>query len=425
MTLPLYSLPVVQNWDCHGCTDCCRQYAVRLTPEEQARIAAQGWDQDPEMAGVQLFVREGWLLNKQTYLNHHGVGGCVFLNEQGRCRIHAKFGEQAKPLACRLYPFVLVPAGSALRVGVRFACPSVTENRGVPLREHTAALQAQADAFIQQIGWTEPLDPPPLAGSQRVDWPDLFIFVRALRDILSNERMPVEMCLRKTLALSKLCRQARFERVSGPRLTEFLEVVSASLDVDLAKANTLPPPTRLGRLLFRQTAAICIRKDGGPDRGLAAKGRWALLGAAVRFVLGVGQVPALHRLIPPVRFADLEEADPDWNEECEAMLRRYFRVKLESLQFCGPTNFRLSFWDGWDMLLLMYPLIRWLTRALRRLPNTDTLSALQRSVRIVDDNFGFHPHLGTLRQRFAVRILSDRGDLERLIAWYARVARSE
>jgi len=46
-------------------------------------------------------------------------------------------------------------------------------------------------------------------------------------------------------------------------------------------------------------------------------------------------------------------------------------------------------------------------------------------VRIVDDNFGFHPHLGTLRQRFAVRILSDRGDLERLIAWYARVARSE
>lgn len=421
MSLPLYSLPVVQNWDCHGCTNCCRQYAVRVTPQEQARIEAQGWDQDPEMAGVQLFVREGRFWNKQTYLNHHGVGGCVFLNEQGRCRIHAKFGEQAKPLACRLYPFVLVPAGSALRVGVRFACPSVTQNQGVPLREHASALQPLADEFARQIGWTEPIDPPKLAGSQRVDWPDLLQFVRALRDIVADDQTPLEFALRKTLAVGRLCRQARFERVSGPRLREFLEVVSASVEVDLVKAGAVPPPSWMGRLLFRQTAATCIRKDGGPERGLAAHGRWALFASAIRFVWGSGRVPALHRLIPDVCFEQLEVPDASaWTDDCEQLLRRYFRVKLESLQFCGPTNFQLSFWDGWDLLVLMYPLIRWLTRAIRHQPNTDSLTALQQSVRIIDDNFGFHPHLGTLRQYFATRTLSDRGELDRLVAWYSR-----
>ena len=51
---------------------------------------------------------------------------CVFLNEQGKCRIHAKFGGPAKPLACQVYPFTLNPAGDHWQVGIRFACPSVT-----------------------------------------------------------------------------------------------------------------------------------------------------------------------------------------------------------------------------------------------------------------------------------------------------------
>ena len=47
----------------------------------------------------------------QHRLGHLADGACVFLDPAGRCRIHAKFGEAAKPLACRLYPLVIHPAG--------------------------------------------------------------------------------------------------------------------------------------------------------------------------------------------------------------------------------------------------------------------------------------------------------------------------
>ena len=39
---------------------------------------------------------------------------------------------------------------------------------------------------------------------------------------------------------------------------------------------------------------------------------------------------------------------------------------------------------------------------------------------IVDDNFAYHPALGSARHRFALRILARTGELERLIAWYSR-----
>ena len=35
MPLPVRSLPVIQNWDCHGCSNCCREYEVSVTEEER------------------------------------------------------------------------------------------------------------------------------------------------------------------------------------------------------------------------------------------------------------------------------------------------------------------------------------------------------------------------------------------------------
>ena len=97
MPLPVRSLPVLQNWDCHGCSDCCRTYAVPLSVEETDRIEKQGWEREPEFQGVQLFMT----VRGNTSLAHRPSGGCVFLNDEGRCKIHAKFGSAAKPLGWR------------------------------------------------------------------------------------------------------------------------------------------------------------------------------------------------------------------------------------------------------------------------------------------------------------------------------------
>jgi len=40
MPWPVRHLPVVQNWDCHGCGECCREYEVHVTDAERQRLAA-------------------------------------------------------------------------------------------------------------------------------------------------------------------------------------------------------------------------------------------------------------------------------------------------------------------------------------------------------------------------------------------------
>jgi hypothetical protein len=42
-----------------------------------------------------------------------------------------------------------------------------------------------------------------------------------------------------------------------------------------------------------------------------------------------------------------------------------------------------------------------------------------RAIRIADNNFGFHPLLGSSRQKLGQRILSFRNEIPRLIGWYS------
>src|SRR4051812_15457228 len=106
MAFPLVQLPVLQNWDCHATGTCCQEYRVPLTEEEQQRIEAQGWRPE-DLGGHQPFRRHGWF-RPRTFLERRPDGGCVFLSPEGRCRIHERHGYETKPLACRLFPFVLV-----------------------------------------------------------------------------------------------------------------------------------------------------------------------------------------------------------------------------------------------------------------------------------------------------------------------------
>ena len=108
--------------------------------------------------------------------------------------------------------------------------------------------------------------------------------------------------------------------------------------------------------------------------------------------------------------------------EFDEILERYYLVKLTSLQFCGPPNFELPFWDGLDSLLLTLPMICWLAKALswKNASGLASLTAVEKAMFLVDDHFGGNPILGALHNRFFMRTLGQRGDLEKLIAWYSR-----
>jgi lysine-N-methylase len=259
---------------------------------------------------------------------------------------------------------------------------------------------------------------PPLHKSESVFWRDLFAFEHALETIINQEKNPIERRLRKCLWLANICRQAKFDKVTGERLEEFLSLLFNAMEQEVpVEPAELPLPSRLGGLLFRQLLVLYVRKDVGQNPGLAKRGRIALMKAAIRFAYGTGPVPKVHGLLPDTTFEKVEEPVGPLPEECEAILHRYYITKLQSMQFCGPTNYHHTFWDGLESLVLTFPAMMWVMRAFADLPRRE---ALLQAVRIVDDNFGFHPLMGTRRQKLAQRLLSLWGEIPRLVAWYGR-----
>ncbi len=218
MTMPVRSLPVAQNWDCGGCSACCRQYRVSVSAEERKRIEGQGWEADPDLAGVPYFVREGTRRRPGGYrLNHRADGACVFLGADNRCKIHARHGSAAKPFACRVYPFSLVPAGDHWRLGLRFACPSAAADVGRPLADYLPEVREYAATLEAEQPGTADAPPTPLQPGQTVPWADVLRFTAAASGMLADDGSPVELRLRRVLALAAMCRKATFDKVTGPR----------------------------------------------------------------------------------------------------------------------------------------------------------------------------------------------------------------
>ena len=140
----LYLPPGFQRYDCQLCGACCRAgFAVVTTEEERERIRAQGWRAAPEFQGKKLFVRGP---RRANMVGQREDGACLFLGDDGLCRIHAKYGEEA---GSRL-PAGPTPSSCCRWVArcasLRFDCPAVVANEGRPLPQHRAHLQTLGSA---------------------------------------------------------------------------------------------------------------------------------------------------------------------------------------------------------------------------------------------------------------------------------------
>jgi lysine-N-methylase len=197
-----------------------------------------------------------------------------------------------------------------------------------------------------------------------------------------------------------------------------LQIIRRKVDADTPpNLMTVAQPGWLGRILFRQAIALYTRKDHGPNRGVPGQGRLALGWAALRFGRGAGMVPPMHKWLPETTFAEVEKPRGPWPMEIEALLERYYALKVGSLQFCGAASFGLPFWEGLEGLALTFPVIAWVARMFT---DGSRHAAFVKALSIVDDHFGFNRVLRTAWQRLSFRILARSGELSRLIAWYSR-----
>jgi lysine-N-methylase len=422
MRAPLITLPVVQNWDCQGTGTCCKEYRINLSAEERRHIESLGYDLVRDLGGLPMFRRKGWFRPRYFLNQRPDGGGCVFLTPRGHCGIHERFGYEAKPLACRLFPFLLIPVGDGWRVGVRFACPSAAASIGRPATEHLAELTDLAGRLARRAGLQPQPDgsltrPPLFDRGQELDWAVLIAVADRCLALLRDRRDPVELRWRKVLALADLLRQTRLDQVPAADRDRTLSLLTAAVADTTRDPRHVPEPTALGRVVFRMIASLYTRKDYGPNRGLVARGQLALIGAVVRFARGAGRVPRMTALLPEATFEQGEVPSGPFDEATEAMLERYWTTKVESFQFCGPSYFGMSFREGLESLAMTVPLVLWVMRLFRDIPRHE---AAVRAVSIVDDHFGFNPLLATRRIRLGLQTIVRRGELTRLIARYGR-----
>lgn len=419
----LLQLPTIQNWSCHSCSGCCRKHLIEISQEDRQRILAQKWTEaDGLPAGQPPIVRIAGLPWKKRYrLAHCADGACVFLNEQGLCRIHAKFGEAAKPVACQVYPYALHPGGRKLTVSLRFSCPSVVANDGRPVTQQVEDLKRIAELTVPPTANQIPA--PALTGRERVDWADFQRFVDALDKTFAQPQKSLLVRLLEAVCWVRLVGQSRFDVVRGQRLAEYLTLVTEAAQDAVAGLYDPPVrPSRAGRLQFRMLAAQYGRVDTFEKAARGLRGRVRLLRAALRFTRGRGNTFPLHPGFRAVPFDQLETPFGGLSSEADAMLTRYFRVKIEGLHFCGLAYYRVPFVEGFYSLALIFPVVLWLARWLAASESRDRLTTddVARVLAIADHHHGYSPVLGLRSSRRRVRLLTHADDLERLCRWYAR-----
>ena len=412
MTPSRIQSPPGQNWSCHGCGLCCRNHmVVPLSPTEKERIEQQGWTAADGVDPSKMMVAG---LNSWR-LGHQADGACMFLDSSKRCRIHAKFGEAAKPLACRLFPLVIYPAGRKMFVGLRFSCPSAVANQGQPLAAQADDITRLAREFFPQ-GW-EALPAPAVAATPGLDWPDFLRFVHWLEATLASENLPVALKLLRALHWLEKVERGHFDLFRGDSADEILAALVRSAAGKIPSLPAPEPPSRFGRLFLRMLVLEHARATTVADRGVGSAHRWKLLAAAFSFAAAAGHTPVLRAELKRVRFAEMERSFGPLPAAAEGLLSRYFLVKVQSLQFCGKGFFDRPLIEGFRNLALLYPVIIWLARWLAVSAERHTLTEadVAQALGIVDHQYGYAPNVS-----WRTRLLQQRNDIVRLCAEYAR-----
>lgn len=418
--LPL-RLPTIQNWSCHNCSGCCREHLIEITDEERQRILDQNWKLSDGVSESQPVIEPvgGPPWNRRYRLAHTSDGACVFLNEKGLCRIHAKFGEAAKPLACRVYPYAFHPAGKKVTVSLRFSCPSVVANLGKSTVENREEIKAIGRLVVPD--GADQTRPPHVTAGQKVDWDDILRFGEALDSILTETEDTLAERLARMLYVLEVIDQSRFHLIRGEQLGEFLSIITEAAEND-GLPDDLQPVSSLGQLQFRLLVAQYARKDTVADLGGGFRARWNLLKAAIRFTTGRGETAALQDCFQSVPFSDIEKPFGAIPKEADEVFTRYLRVKVQGLHFCGRAYYDVPFVEGLQSLLLIIPVIVWLARWLAVSDGRQSLRMedIRQAVTIADHHHGYSPALGMRSFRRRVRLLAQTGDLRRLVLWYLR-----
>jgi lysine-N-methylase len=391
-------LPVAtQRYSCHGCGNCCRDFTVQLREADLAKLRAQGWEEKLGMPVTAEF-------RGTTYLRQRDDGACVFLMDDGLCRIHKDHGFAEKPIACQLFPFVLVPDDVRTHVGISFACQSVRENKGAELRSHLHEVDRMSRGVPETRVATYSAM---LADALSAKEGELDALRLALDRFLAREDVVLRDRLDGLAWVAASLGRAKLAEVRAKRFAELVTVLVAALPAELEHLPLEPALPKQMRLL-RQ--AVYARLEDVQVNQAKARGRWrTVIGQLLSsraFTRGRGKVPAVARgLLSGCDFAAVDAVptlseSPD-RDAIDQLLSRYARATLLGNRGWGAGYYGWPAIRGLQALVLNIACTAWLARALaaKRGHATATIEDVRDALGRIDRHAGRAPWLGSVGER--------------------------
>jgi lysine-N-methylase len=414
MNLPVRTLPINERWDCTGCGLCCRGNVVPLDEDDLRKLREQDWENHPELKGIRTTVKQGWRGRRQ--LAQRDDGTCVFLMQDGLCRIHKEYGLEAKPLVCQMYPLQLIPLQKHAVLTLRRSCPTAAADKGKPLKEHSRAAKYLG---TQRKLLDAPPRPPRVTGKLRASWSDATRVMDGIEHLMTDERFPMVRRMVHGVSFCRLLESCRFKRLDGSQFSELVGMLVESAPQETGDLfRDRQPPTRSAAVLFRQAASEYVRLHPKFILKETWSERLRLLPTAVRMARGKGLTPRFHPDLPIATFDSLERPLGHLAEEIQRPFNRYFEVNVATRQYAVASKLGWSIIDSFRALVLSYSAALWILRLCcsDREPSPSDAIDL---VTLIDRGQGYAP-LESRHHRHRVRTLARLDQLERLAAWYAR-----
>ncbi len=415
MSLPIILLDNQEHWDCHQCGFCCRGSIIPLNAHDLEQLKQQRWEQHPDFHSKRIRVRSMGIAGGYR-LAHQPDGSCVFLDPQGRCRIHSKFGHDAKPTVCQMFPLQLLPQGQQLVLTSRRACPSAAADLGRPLAEHKSFVKRMVDDKRVKIDAIRPMAIKP--GETR-EWKTQKAILHLTSGLLNDQRFPPVRRLVHTLQFASLLEKARTRRLKDEQLIELAQEI-ANLCPEEARHFFSEPqePTVYAKVMFRLMAVDCARLHPHCRHRSTWSARIELMRTALKIVRGTGATPIIDRTFPQTTMEQIEKPTGPLPPEVYKPLTRFLETTSSSAMFA------LADRQGWTLiesirgLAMLFPVGLWLARWLAsgRQPNAQDMLNV---VVALDRSQGYAPLTGGLH-RLRLSTLSVHDQIERLIVWAAR-----
>jgi lysine-N-methylase len=358
----------------------------------------------------------------RPYLKRRDDGSCVFLKEDGLCRIHADHGFAEKPIACQVFPFNLAPGAKQIRVGVNFLCRSVQENKGADLPSHRNDLRRFA-AELPELN--VPADEAALArGIDPADEREARVLLSVLDEWLTRDEVSFSTRLDGLAWIAQSLGEARLAAVRDDRFEELVRLLGSALPGELDLLPIEAPTARQSALLrqaaFTRTEDPMIG-DGGSRRGRIRTTLSQLKRSRI-VRRGRGLTPMLSSVLPSgVRFQAIEGVGP-FSESPDAaaideLCLRWVRATLYGSRAWGSAHYGWSIVDGLQALVLNIACAGWIARLCSAAESRPVagLEDVRTAIGRVDRHSGRAPWLGNPVELVRLRYLRLDDGLRRVL----------